>query len=104
MFNIFRAKLIELNSFDSNININSDDEFNYTYIWWAIKNGDASQYYPTVVAKLTFMAIELDQVECGTKTGYILILDSNRFGLSHALRYSLSLAKNLMSYVQVNLI
>uniref|UniRef100_A0A2S2NRE2 Alpha-tocopherol transfer protein-like n=1 Tax=Schizaphis graminum TaxID=13262 RepID=A0A2S2NRE2_SCHGA len=61
---------------------------------------DASQYYPTVASKLTFMAIELDQVEYGTKSGYRMVLDSNHFSLSHALRYSLANARNLMLYVQ----
>ncbi|XP_025419199.1 alpha-tocopherol transfer protein-like isoform X2 [Sipha flava] len=83
-----------------NINIIPDEDTRYSYIWSQLKIVDSSQYYPTVATKLTFMAIELDQIECGTKPGYIMVLDSNRFGLSHALRYSLSNARNLMTYVQ----
>lgn len=83
-----------------NINIIPDEENRYSYIWSQLKIVDASQYYPTVASKLTFMAIELDQVECGTKSGYRMVLDSNHFSLSHALRYSLSNARNLMLYVQ----
>lgn len=49
------------------------------------------------------MAIELDQIENGTKPGYIMVLDSNHFSLSHALRYSLSNARSLMLYVQVTI-
>lgn len=86
-----------------NINIIPDEDTGYSYIWSQLKIVDSSQYYPTVATKITFMAIELDQIECGTKPGYIMVLDSNRFGLSHALRYSLSNARNLMTYVQVKL-
>lgn len=85
----------------SNINIIPDEDTRYSYIWSQLKIVDSSQYYPTVATKLTFMAIELDQIEYGTKPGYIMVLDSSRFGLSHALRYSLSNARNLMTYVQV---
>lgn len=85
----------------SHINIIPDEDTSYSYIWSQLKITDASQYYPTVATKLTFMAIELDQVENGTKPGYRMVLDSNHFGLSHALRYSLSNARNLMTYVQV---
>lgn len=85
----------------SHININLDEDTSYSYIWSQLKITDASQYYPTVATKLAFMAIELDQVENGTKPGYRMVLDSNHFGLSHALRYSLSNARNLMTYVQV---
>jgi len=49
------------------------------------------------------MAIELDQVEYGTKPGYRMVLDSNNFSLRHALRWSLTNARNLMTYVQVSL-
>lgn len=47
------------------------------------------------------MAIDLDQVEHGTKPGYRMCIDSNHFSLSHALRWSLSNARHLMTYVQV---
>jgi len=83
------------------MNIIPDEENHYSYIWSKLKIFDAAQYYPTVAAKLTFMAIELDQVECGTKSGYRIVLDSSNFSLSHALRYSISNARNLMLYVQV---
>ncbi|XP_025204929.1 alpha-tocopherol transfer protein-like [Melanaphis sacchari] len=83
-----------------NINIIPDEENRYGYIWSQLKIMDASEYYPTVASKLTFMAIELDQIEHGTKSGYRMVLDSNNFGLSHALRYSLSNARHLMLYVQ----
>ncbi|XP_050430365.1 retinol-binding protein pinta-like [Adelges cooleyi] len=83
-----------------NINILEDEVERYSYIWTSLKIGDASQYYPNVAAKLTFMAIELKQVEKGTMPGYRILIDSRKFGLSHALRYSLSNAKNLMTYVQ----
>lgn len=92
---------MKINVFNSNISVLTDDDTNYSYIWSGLKISDASQYYPTVAAKLTFMAIELDQMENGTRPGYRMVIDSNQFGLSHALRYSLSLAKNLMTYVQV---
>lgn len=85
----------------SNINIIPDEDTRYSYIWSQLKILDASQYYPTVATKVTFMAIELDQMENGTKPGYRMVLDSNHFGLSHALRYSLSNARHLMTYVQV---
>lgn len=97
---LFREFIIKICLF-SNINIIPDEENCYSYIWSQLKIVDASQYYPTVASKLTFMAIELDQVECGTKSGYRMVLDSNHFSFSHALRYSLSNARNLMLYVQV---
>lgn len=83
------------------MNIIPDENTGHSYFWSQLKILDAAQYYPTVASKITFMAIELDQVENGTKPGYRMVLDSNHFGLSHALRYSLSNARNLMTYVQV---
>lgn len=83
------------------MNIIPDEDSGHSYLWSQLKIEDASQYYPTVASKITFMAIELDQIECGTKPGYRMVLDSNHFSLSHALRYSLSNARNLMTYVQV---
>lgn len=88
----------------SNINIIPEEDSRYSYIWSQLKIIDASQYYPSVATKITFMAIELDQIENGTKPGYIMVLDSNHFSLSHALRYSLSNARSLMSYVQVTIL
>lgn len=90
------------NYFFRNFNIIPDKDSGYSYIWSNLNNYDASQYYPTVGTKLLFMAIDLDQTENGTKTGYKLILDANHFGLSHALRFSISHAKHLMTFVQVN--
>lgn len=86
------------------MNIIPDEDTHYSYIWSQLNILDASQYYPTVATKLNFMAIELDQIEYGTKPGYRMVLDSKNFSLSHALRYSLSNTRNLMTYVQVKFI
>lgn len=78
-----------------------DEDTGYSYIWSKLKVTDPAQYYPKVATKALFMAIELDQLEHGTRPGYRLMLDSDNFGVSHALRYSLTNTRNLMSYVQV---
>lgn len=87
----------------SNFNIIHDEDTGYSYIWSRLKITDASQYYPTIAAKINFMLIDLDQTEFGTKPGYRMVLDSNHFGLSHALRWSIFNAKNAMTYVQVRI-
>lgn len=83
-----------------NYNIIHDEDTGYSYIWSQLKITDASQYYPTVAAKINFMIIDLDQIEYGTRLGYRMVLDSNNFSISHALRWSIFNAKNLMTYVQ----
>lgn len=100
---IFKLIIFKINKF-SNINIIPDEDTSYSYIWSKLKILDASQYYPTVATKLSFMVIELDQIIYGTKPGYRIVLDSKDFNLSHALRYSLSNTRNLMTYVQVKLL
>jgi len=92
----FNQKLMDV----VNFNILTDENTGYCYIWSQLKILDASQYYPIQSTKITFMAIELDQVKYGTKPGYRMVLDSNNFSVRHALRWSLTNARNLMTYVQ----
>jgi len=80
-----------------------DEDTGYSYIWVKINIPDVSQYFPTVILKVLFMVIDLDQIEWGTKLGYKLLLDSNNLSLSHVLRWSIFDVRNLIKYVQVRL-
>lgn len=101
MFTTFCIVKIKIHLF-SDINIIHDKDTDYSYLWSKLNTTDVSQYSPTMTEKVMFMAIDLDQIECGTKSGYIMILDSNNFSLSHALRWSIFDARNLMKYFQVS--
>lgn len=102
MFLTFNTVIIKSNFF-SNINLIHNEDTGYSYIWAKINIPDVSQYFPTITVKVLFMVIDLDQIEWGTKMGYRLLLDSNNFSLSHALRWSILDTRNLIKYFQVRL-